>query len=272
MAYHALILRNPARAAATVQEFERLGITSWCAQLIDTIWPQDRAAVESMVQRLLEGSYSWLVITSVSTVQVLEQLLAGRSLPQSLRIASVGEKTSQAIAAKLGRSVDFQPQLQSAAGMLEQWQIEQGAQICYPHGDLASATLAAGLAGQPVTVDEVIAYQTVNAPADGAVLDTATAKGKLNVLQPENIGEKLGEMDLLVFSAPSVVRRFSQLFGDRLPPTVRTIAIGAPTAKSMAAASMPVHAIAAEPTPQGLARAAEDLLQPDGLAAAEETK
>ncbi|ALG29453.1 hypothetical protein AOZ07_11000 [Glutamicibacter halophytocola] len=272
MAYHALILRNPARAEATVHEFGKLGITSWCAQLIETIWPRDREALDRMATRLVGGQYSWLVLTSVSTVQVLGQLLTGRPLPPQLRIASVGEKTSQAIAATLGRKADVQPQLQSAAGMLQQWHPEPGARICYPHGDLASPALADGLARQPVTVDEVIAYQNVNAPASGTVLDGSTAKGALNILPPGAIGGKLVEMDLVVFSAPSVARRFTQLAGDRLPPSVHTIAIGAPTAKAMAEVGLPVHAIAAEPTPQGLARAAKDLLQLDGIAAAEETK
>src|SRR4051794_13796691 len=127
MTYKALILRNPARAEATVQEFEKLGITSWCAQLIDTIWPTDRVAVEQMAQQLLAGKYQWLVVTSVNTVRVLDQLIGDRRVPNSLRLASVGEKTSQAISAALGRDVDFQPSLQSASGMLEQWQPEPGA-------------------------------------------------------------------------------------------------------------------------------------------------
>ncbi|UTT38567.1 uroporphyrinogen-III synthase [Glutamicibacter mishrai] len=272
MAYHALILRNPARAEATVRQFEQLGITSWCAQLVTAIWPEDRQELETMAQRLVDGGYSWLAITSVSTVQVLEQVLGSRTLPSSLRIASVGEKTSQAIAAKLGRSVDFQPQVQSAAGMLDLWRPEPGSVICYPHGDLASSTLSDALADKPVTVDEVIAYQSVDAPAAGTPVDAARVPEAVNVLHPGNIGGKLGQMDLIVFSAPSIVRRFAQLAGGRIPQKVRTIAIGAPTAKALKAVGLPVDAIASEPTPQGLARAAKELLQPGGVAAAEETK
>ncbi|KSU67052.1 uroporphyrinogen-III synthase [Arthrobacter sp. NIO-1057] len=272
MAYNALILRNPARAEATVAEFEKLGITSWCAQLIETIWPEELHGLEAMVQRLVAGEYSWLVLTSVNTVVVLEKLLASYQLPASLRIASVGEKTSDAITAKLGRSVDFQPEIQSASGMLDKWQLTPGTRICYPHGDLAKPTLSAGLLNRGMVVDEVIAYQTVSTPCTGTVVDPVTATKTLNVLQPEAISAKLEQMDLLVFSAPSVVRRFRQLIEAGLPASTRTIAIGQPTAKALRAADLPVHAIAAEPTPQGLARAAKDLLQLHGLAVVEETK
>jgi len=272
MAYNALILRNPARAEETVAEFEKLGITSWCAQLIETIWPEDLSALEAMKIRLMAGEYSWLVITSVSTVQVLEKLLAGQVLPATVRIASVGEKTSEAITAKLGRSVDFQPEIQSAAGMLAQWQLEPGTQICYPHGDLARPTLATGLTDLGMSVDQVIAYQTVSTRAAGTAVDTTAAPSTINVLQPGDIGAKLEQMDLLVFSAPSVVRRFTQLIEAGLPATTHTIAIGQPTAKALEDLRMPVHAIAAEPTPQGLARAAKDLLQLHGSAVVEETK
>ncbi|MEF9982797.1 MAG: uroporphyrinogen-III synthase, partial [Glutamicibacter sp.] len=75
------------------------------------------------------------------------------------------------------------------------------------------------------------------------------------------IGDRLEEQDLVVFSAPSVVRRFVQLAGTQLPGKLQTIAIGHPTARAMERAGLPVHAVASAPTPQGLARAAQDLLR-----------
>ncbi|MGH3653913.1 uroporphyrinogen-III synthase [Glutamicibacter sp.] len=268
MAYQALILRNPARAAATVQEFEQLGIISWCAQLIETAWPRDRSQLHRMGEELVAGRYSWLVFTSVNTVHVVEQVLAGRQLPGELRIASVGQKTTEAIARLLGRPVHFQPAEQSAAGMVAEWAVEAGARICYPHGDLASSTLADGLAKHGVEVAECIAYETVDAGRGGQpVTETAAAPG-IKVLPAAQIGAKLEELDLLVFPAPSVARRFIQLAGSQLPARTQTIAIGKPTAAAMERAGLPVHAIAAQPTPQGLARAAEELLQRTGSAGA----
>lgn len=270
MTYHALILRNPARAAATVQEFDQLGITSWCAQLIETTWPADRRELEVMTQQLVDGAYQWLVITSVNTVRVIEQLLQGRELPQDLRIASVGQKSSEAISRYLGRTADFQPELQSAAGMIESWQPERGARICYPHGDLASSTLGDWLTNLRLNVDEFIAYQTVNADSGGVALDARLPTQEINVLQVHEISEKLDSIDLVIFSAPSVVRRFAELVSGSIPPTLRTIAIGQPTASALERALIPVNAVAGAPTPQGLAQAAKDLLQLPGRPGAEE--
>lgn len=261
MAYQALILRNPVRAAATVEEFEQLGIASWCAQLLDTIWPEDRGALEGMGDQLVAAEHDWLVFTSVTTVQVVEQVLAGRPLPAGLRIASVGRKTSEAVRDLLGRSADFEPEEQSAAGMVARWHPEAKARICYPHGDLASSTLADGLAELPVQVAEVIAYETVDAPNGGTPVNPAPGPTGPDVLPAASIGAKLEHVDLVVFSAPSVARRFVKLAGQRLPERTQTIAIGEPTAAAMDRAGLPVHAIAAEPTPQGLAQAARNLLQ-----------
>ena len=210
MVYQALILRDAARAAATVREFEKLGITSWCSRLIDAIWPQDTAALSSMAAALRAGSYDWLVLTSATTVAVLHELLEGRPLPQSLKLAVVGAKTAQSARELLGLETDFQPEVQSAAGMAAQWAPPAGARICYPHGDLASSTLGDFLAGLPVQVDEAIAYRTVDAGTPGRPVPGPPAPEHVTRLDPALIGAKLEELDLVVFSAPSIVRRFTQ--------------------------------------------------------------
>lgn len=266
MAYQALILRDAARAAATVQEFEKLGITSWCARLIDAIWPQDTAALSSMAAALRAGSYDWLVLTSATTVAVLHELLDGRPLPQSLELAVVGAKTAQSARELLGLETDFQPEVQSAAGMAAQWAPPAGARICYPHGDLASGTLGDFLAGLPVQVDEVIAYRTVDAGTPGRPVPGPAAPEHVTRLDPAQIGAKLEELDLVVFSAPSIVRRFVQLAGGRLPERVHTLAIGQPTARALEAAGLPVHGTAQDPGPVGLAQAARGVLGIDQAA------
>ncbi|MGP9607323.1 uroporphyrinogen-III synthase [Glutamicibacter sp. AOP38-B1-38] len=258
MTYQALILRDAARAAATVREFEQLGIESCCARLIDTVWPADRSELSRGVAALAAGSYQWLVLTSVNTVEVIATLLAGRPLPPRLRVAAVGTKTAKAARARLGVDADFVPTEQSAAGMVAQWRLEPGQKIFYPHGDLASSTLSAGLGAHEV--HEVLAYRTVAAGSGGAPLTAVPAPPGIRVLAPEEITRQLDRLDLLVFSAPSIVRRFVQLAGDRLPERVKTVAIGQPTAAALRAAGLRADAIAAEPTPAGLARAAQELL------------
>ncbi|MFJ2620566.1 uroporphyrinogen-III synthase [Glutamicibacter sp. NPDC087344] len=260
MGYQALILREPARAAATVQEFDRLGITSWCAQLIETIWPEDTAQLERLTENLARGGSGWLLLTSVTTVNVLREVLSGRSLPGSLNVAAVGSKTAQAAYEQLGTAVDFQPRQQSAAGMVHEWKPEPGSHIWYPHGDLASSTLSDFLRLLPVNLSEVIAYRTVDAGTPGRPVGTGNIPQGLQLLDPGQIGAKLKELDLVVFSAPSIVRRFRQLMDGTLPAQVNTLAIGEPTARALSTAGLPVSITARSPGPDGLAQAARTVL------------
>lgn len=258
MAYQALILREAVRAAATVREFEKLGIECFSAQLIETVWPQDLSALRRSIHSLVAGEYHWLVLTSVNTVQVIATILDGRELPRGLKVASVGTKTAAVAAARLGVVSDFVPTDQSAAGMVEQWQLNPGQKIFYPHGDLASSTLATGLVGH--RLDEVVAYQTVAAPSGAVPLRSSEVPAAAQVLAPWEITANLDRFDLVVFSAPSIVRRFVELTGDALGARVKNIAIGQPTAQALREAGLPVDAIAGEPTPAGLALAAQELI------------
>lgn len=259
MGYEALILRDAARAAATVREFSQLGITSRCAQLIATVWPEDPKAGQDTADKLLEGKYDWLVLTSATTVHALAQLLGGRKLPQSLKLAVVGNKTAAVAKDRLGVDAKFTASIQSAAGMLAEWKPEAGASICYPHGDLASNTLSSGLSKLPVFVDETIAYRTVAAPAQNQV-HMAPAPQGLQILEPQQIPGQLQELDLILFTAPSIAKRFTELAGTQLPEACKTLAIGAPTARAMAKLGLRVDAQALHPDPQHLAAQAAALL------------
>ncbi|WP_431709711.1 uroporphyrinogen-III synthase [Glutamicibacter uratoxydans] len=261
MALHAMILRAPQRATATVAALRPLGFTSTCVQLIHTVWPQDLAPLEQLVRRLQAGQYQWLVLTSVNTVQALASLLDGAQLPATTRIAAVGTKTAQVLRELLHREADFVPEVQSAAGMLAQWQLVPGTAVAYPHGDLASPTLAAGLTAWGVELDEAIAYSTVPAGTAGEPLSSEPVPAGLTVLSPQHLVAALAETDLVIFAAPSIVREFKALTGSTLPARVRTLAIGEPTARALEAAGLPVHATASDPTPAGLAARAAELFQ-----------
>lgn len=261
MAPHAIILRAAHRAAATVAEFARLGIDSSCTQLIETVWPQDLTALDERVGRLAAGEYQWVMLTSVSTVHVLAQRLAGRPLPPHTRFAAVGASTAAAAGRLLGREVDFLPAEQSAAGMVREFFLPPGTRVLYAHGDLASPTLSQGLRGWQVALDEVIAYATVPAGGDQHPVHALPAPDGVRVLDPQQMLGALPHSQLVVFAAPSIVRRFAELAGTSLAAGLGTIAIGAPTARAMEQAGIRVDATAADPTPAGLAACARRLLQ-----------
>lgn len=259
MGHQALILREASRAAATVREFEKLGIECSSAQLIETVWPQDLSELHRSVRALVAGDYQWLVLTSVNTVKVIASILGGDQLPATLQIAAVGTKTAAIAAQLLGVSADFVPTEQSAAGMVAQWQLPAETTIFYPHGDLASSTLADGLRDHQV--DEVVAYQTVAADSGEVALEVSVAPAGAQVLSASQVPANLTRFDLVVFSAPSIVRRFAALSQNMRPAAQRNIAIGQPTAQALQQAGLSVDAIAKEPTAQSLARAAQELLK-----------
>jgi len=263
----AIILRDPARAASTVAEFAALGIESRCVQLIETVWPAQLAELDRCLDRLAAGGYDWAVFTSVSTVAACARRLAGRRMAAGTRIAAVGRRTAEAVREQLGRTVDFLPREQSAAGMVREWSLPAGSRVLYAHGDLASGTLGEGLAGWGVRLDEVIAYRTVDAGSGGERVQPRQEPAGVAQLDPAALPGQLEHTDLLVFAAPSIVRRFIALAGTRLPERVRTIAIGQPTARTIQQAGLRLDATAADPTPAGLARCARELLQTRSLKA-----
>lgn len=261
MQAHAIILRAPQRASATVAALSSRGITSSCVQLIETVWPAELTELDAQLELLVSAAYDWTVFTSVSTVQVLASRLAQRRIPERTRIAAVGAKTAQAVQDLLHRPVDFVPQIQSAAGMVQEWVLPTGTKLFYPHGDLAAPTLAQGMLRQGIQLTEVIAYQTVSAGSPGTPVAPAQLPEGLTVLKPEQLRTALEATDLVIFAAPSIVRRFVELVGSQLPPRVHTLAIGEPTAQALRNHALPVHGVAADPTPKALALRAEELIQ-----------
>ncbi|MCW4464353.1 uroporphyrinogen-III synthase [Glutamicibacter sp. MNS18] len=257
----AIILRAPQRAAATVAALTAAGISSSCCQLIETVWPEDLTGLDTHVARLREGRYDWTVFTSVTTVHAVAERLGTGAWPQGTRIAAVGTKTAEQAHAAFGRQAHFVPQLQSAAGMVAEWQLAPRSRVFYPHGDLASPTLAEGLGRRGMRLDEVLAYRTVAAGSGGEPVARSVLPPGIRVLDPGLLAGELPETDLLVFAAPSIVRRFVQLAGTGLPARTRTLAIGQPTARALAAAGLPVHDTAADPTPAGLAASARKILK-----------
>ena len=255
MGARVVLLRDPARAQATVHALQRVGLEAACTPLVFTVWPEDTSELKQRVGELAAGAYDWLVLTSVTTVKAVHQLLAGVPLPPALQLAAVGTSTAQAAQDLLGIPPAFTPEVQSAAGLCAQWRPAPGARICYPHGDLASSTLGSWLAAQPVHATEATAYRTVADARGLALIDTTPAPADVPVLLPGQLAGHLAGFAAAIFTAPSIVRRFAELAGGR-PEHLATVAIGQPTARQLQELGWPVHAIAETPTPEGLARAA----------------
>ena len=77
------------------------------------------------LEALASGHYAWVSFTSANTVRACAELwgaeFARACASGGVRIACVGAATARAVHTQLGLGTDFQPQVQSAAGMLAEF-------------------------------------------------------------------------------------------------------------------------------------------------------
>ncbi|MBG6223768.1 uroporphyrinogen-III synthase [Arthrobacter sp. CAN_A2] len=259
-----VVLRHPARAVRIADALRAGGMTAYALPLTDTELPADADAVTRALATLGQGGYEWLVVTSANAVQALGMLAAadGASLAALVgrggaRVAAVGTATARTLAAA-GLVVDLVPGEASSAGLLTAFPSGRGA-VLLPQADLAPDDLRAGLAAAGRAVHRIEAYRTVPYPASSArrVPGVEEDGPRPPVLSPSDVRSLAsgGVHPAVVFTAPSAVRQFR----DRLdvgPLSFRAIAIGRTTARALVSEGWAPAATAADPTPQGIARAA----------------
>src|SRR3712207_1576783 len=113
-----------------------------------TLFRSDKA-----VRGLVEGRYEWIAFTSVNAVKAVREKFEDYGLDarafSGLKIATVGDKTAQAIA-DWGLRPDLVPSgEQSAAGLLADWPeydelLDPINRVFLPRADIATETLVAG--------------------------------------------------------------------------------------------------------------------------------
>jgi uroporphyrinogen-III synthase len=270
-----LVTRGPERAAPLVAALRETGAEPLLLPLIDFERARDQHSLEVAFDALGAGAYSWLVISSVTTVQALEELAAERGvtfaqwLPGAVQVATIGPATRRHLEER-GIAVDLAPEgLQSGAGLLDIWPSGHGS-VFLPQADIADGRLAEGLEALGASVQAVIAYHTVDYPADPARSFTpdgsADAQSRAAVLTPPEAKAELaaGRIHAVVAASPSAARRIQEglsPLGD-----CRFVAIGRSTAAEAEALGLTVAAVAEEPTASGLVSAVIRALAPGNSA------
>ena len=223
------------------------------------------------IPALLEsGVYAWVSFTSAHTVRACAELW-GEDFTRAVhsggaRIACVGAATARAVRAQLRLDADFQPSVQSAAGMLA----ELGQPATEPvstepvstvpatvlvlEGSNARPTLREGLKNLGWSVTARVLYDMVPAErVEPGELSLAAARALLR-------GPDAPNPDVIVATAPSRLHALLDgapaLGPESVPPVV---AIGATTASACRALNLR-HVQADSPSPQDLARAAASLI------------
>ncbi len=210
------------------------------APLINFASAEDPSALATALHELEDGLFDWLVVTSATTVDVL--MSQGTRVPETTRIAAVGETTAAALGLA-GYRVDFIPQGDnSARGLVQEWPASEiRGRVLIPQSDIAEPTLVAGLSMLGFAVEFVAAYRTVGVPMAPAVA-ADLASGRIR--------------GVLVTSG-SVARQLAAQVPS-LPAGTVIACIGPRTAFDARAAGLPVHVIAEERSAESLISALVD--------------
>ncbi len=223
---------------------------------------EDHAAA---LEALASGHYAWVSFTSANTVRACAQLwgaeFARACASGGVRIACVGAATARAVHTQLGLSTDFQPQVQSAAGMLTEFEkpAADAAAVLVLEGSNARPTLREGLKTLGWDSRRCVLYDMV--PAEQVApgeLSLSAARALVQGNAVDAPATKNPAPDVLVVTAPS--RLHALLDGAPAPESVPpVVAIGASTASACRALNLR-YVQADSPSPQDLARAAASLM------------
>lgn len=222
-----------------------LGAAPVIAPLINFAGTENPDELVAELDRLREGRYAWLVVTSATTVDVL--VGQGVRVPEGTRVAAVGETTANALQLA-GYPVHFVPSDHSARGLVKEWpgEVADG-EVLVPQSEIAEPTLVSGLRERGIAARFVSAYRTVGVAAPASVV--------------EDVAE--GRIRALLVSSGSVARQIAEQFAP-LPESTVVVCIGPRTAFDARAAGLRVDRIAEERSSVALIRAlAEFAMDPE---------
>ena len=234
------------------------------------------------LEALASGHYAWVSFTSANTVRACAELwgdeFARACASGGVRIACVGAATARAVHTQLGLGTDFQPQVQSAVGMLAEFgrpapvgpaadsAATDSAAVLVLEGSNARPTLREGLKKLGWDSRRCVLYDMV--PAEQVApgeLSLAAARALVQGTAADAPAPETPAPDVLVVTAPSRLHALldstpalspESVPHESVPPVV---AIGASTASACRALNLR-YVQADSPLPQDLARAAASLI------------
>lgn len=225
---------------------------------------EDHAAA---LEALASGQYAWVSFTSANTVRACAELwgdeFARACASGGVRIACVGAATARAVHTQLGLGTDFQPQVQSAAGMLAEFEqpAADAAAVLVLEGSNARPTLREGLKNLGWDSRRCVLYDMV--PAEQVAPGELSLSAARALVQGNTIDASAP--DVLVVTAPSRLHALLDgapaLSPESVPPesVPPVVAIGASTASACRALNLR-YVQADSPSPQDLARATASLI------------
>ncbi|MEY4313052.1 MAG: hypothetical protein RLZZ319_561 [Actinomycetota bacterium] len=239
---HTVLIPRGGRFAEDIHKrLTNLGAQAIIAPVINFAASDDSERLQSEFDALASGSYDWLVLTSATTVDVMQYHKV--VIPDSTRIVAIGETTAQALAFANYR-VDFVPPTDnSTRGFLGGLPADFGGTVLVPHSETPESTLVSGFTDRGIPATFVSAYRTVGVPLPEAVV----------------LGVKSGEITAILVSSGSVARQLAEQLTP-IPDATKVICIGPRTAYDAGQAGLVVSETATERTNEALVDALLDHL------------
>jgi uroporphyrinogen III methyltransferase/synthase len=221
-----VVTRAPAQAGALSRALEAAGARVIELPVIDIAdAPEERETLHRAADAV--GEYRWLAFTSANAVERFLPLVRDLRSLSSTRLAAVGRATAGALEAHQ-LVADLVPAHSNAEGLVDELPPAEGGggRVLFVRAAGAGDTLGAGLAAKGWTVDEVVAYRTVDAPPPRAEVAAGVA-----------------EADVVTFASASAVSAYLRLRdtdGRPLPVPPVVACIGQTTSVAARAAGLSV--------------------------------
>jgi uroporphyrinogen-III synthase len=241
-----LVTRPAEQAAPLVRELERRGARVLVAPTIRLV-PARSAALAAAVKDLAAGGFEWLVLTSQTTVNVLNERLASPGDVRA-RVAAIGDGTAAAFRRWTRREPDLQPATFTTAALARAFPRGSG-RVLTARADIAPPGLEDALAAKgwdPLRVD---AYRTVFARSLPRAARDALRRG---------------DVDAATFTSASTVEGFVRARGLETPARrtrpPKVVCIGPVTSAAARHAGLRPAVVARPHTLDGLVEAVERAL------------
>ena len=244
MAY-AVITRDVDGGSPYAAALEELGLEAVMMPVTQTAPPDDPG---ELVRAMERGGYQAIVCASVRAAGAIIRAKGHTPVPE---IWVVGPATARVLT-EAHLSPIFPEAARDSASLARALVTQRdlaGKRVLVPRAEDGREEGIAILREAGVIVDDIVAYRTVPVPAD----DPAIARGREVLVR--------GEAAVCCVFAPSQVAALATLVGIR-KLTTRFAAIGETTAEALRDAGAEVIAIAATPTPEGIAKAVASVYPP----------
>lgn len=221
--WRVLVPRTKEQSAALISRLDAHGAHPEEVPTIAVEAPRQPQLVDRAIRGLVEGSYEWIVFTSMNAVKAVRTRIEEYGLDarvfSGVRVAVVGNATRGALL-EWGITPDLMPEGEhSAAGLAAEFPafddlLDPINRVLLPRADIAVETLVSGLTDLGWDVEDVTAYRTVRALPPPA---------------PTREAIKTGDFDAVVFTSSSTVRNLVGIAGKPHACTI-IAAIGSRTA------------------------------------------